>query len=157
MIGCYLNVCLLYIVTVIVECMSQYYWSVKERMNDKHCWHVMYDFMVNLLSYSISGIVAPVVKQLRTRLCCAYIVARSCTPIAQAIESILLSLYSALVMCVRTIIPHQLQKHGSGSYTLRYLGWDCACIAGVVDWACSVELMSLGVLFVLCCSWTLVA
>ena len=53
-IGCYVNVCLLYIVTVIVECMTQYYWSVKEWMNDKPCWHVMYDFMVNLLIYNIS-------------------------------------------------------------------------------------------------------
>ena len=63
-IGCYVNFCLLYVVKVTVECMSQYYCSVKEWMNDKNYWHVMYDFMVNLLSYNISRTMFIISKEL---------------------------------------------------------------------------------------------
>ena len=147
---------------VIVECMLQNYPLVNEWMLMHHR-HDMYEFMVKLLSYNISRTLSVKYKELVASHRCAScwvvkdkVMSRvSCgtqlhlcrTPI----DSILLSVSSTLVVRQGTIIPFQPWKHGSGSYTLRYLGWDCACLAGVFDWACSVGLMSFGVLLVLCC------
>ena len=36
---------------------------------------------------------------------------------------------------MREDIPAQMQKPGSGSYPLRYIGWGCICVTCVVDWA----------------------
>ena len=48
-----------------------------------------------------------------------------------------------LVMNQGTILPRQSWKLDSGSYpSMRYLGWDYSCFAGVVDGAFSVGMIS---------------
>ena len=58
-------------------------------------------------------------------------------------QAILLPSLSSLVASQGTILPRQSWKHGSDGYpSMRYLGWNCTCFAGVADGACFVRLVS---------------
>ena len=72
-------------------------------------------------------------KLLRERLCHMLDVSHSCATFKIGKDSNLSTLLRTLVARQGNVIHRRLEKHGSDSYTLRYLGVDCACVVGVAN------------------------